>query len=152
SGLFSKNSLSEDLIGPLLKVVLNSPRLRNANAGQLNVPGIDLVDSHSRVAIQVTTEVAAEKVTETCQMFLERGYHKKYRRLVMFQLTNTVPRYRAVTRQRWKRLYGRKLRFDPSRDILPLPRVLDLIRHLPPKDIFKIEELLARSIVGERFI
>jgi len=63
-GLFSKNRLIEDLLLPVFRIVLKAPQLRNLNKAGVNFPYIDLADELSRIAVQVTTERTAAKVTD----------------------------------------------------------------------------------------
>lgn len=118
AGLFSKNRITEDLLLPVFRLTLNSPNLANVNQKTVNSPYIDLADSQARLAIQVTTAREAAKVTETLTKFIEHDYHKQYDRLVFFILTGNELRYTAPTKEKWKKTCGRKLRFDPARDIL----------------------------------
>lgn len=152
AGLFSKNRITEDLLLPVFRLTLNSRNLQNVNQKTVNFPYIDLADDQARLAIQVTTERGAAKVTETLTKFIEHNYHKQYDRLIFFILTSNAPRYTAPTKAKWKEISGRKLRFDPARDILT---PLDLFKHiqaLPQSDIYAVHDFLAQSVIGEAFV
>jgi hypothetical protein len=67
AGLFSKNKLVEDLLLPVFRIVLNAPHLRNLNQAGTTSPYIDLADERSRLAIQVTSERSAAKISALCR-------------------------------------------------------------------------------------
>ncbi|MEZ5417445.1 MAG: SMEK domain-containing protein [Vicinamibacterales bacterium] len=153
TGLFSKNRLSEDLLLPLFQIALAAPNLRNVNRDRLNYPDVDLVDDRRRIAIQVTTERTAAKISSTLSSFTKARRNKRYGRLVFFLLTDRVPRYSAKNIRAWKRARGgATFRFDPVRDILAIPNLFSLIQGLPQKSVFQVAELLAQSVIGERFV
>ena len=87
AGFFSKNRLIEDLLLPVFRVVLSAPRLQNLNQRGRTSPYIDLADERTQLAIQVTTERSATKITETLTNFISNRYQRRYKRLVFFILT-----------------------------------------------------------------
>jgi len=52
-------------------------------------------------------------------------------------------------KKKWKEICGRKLRFDPERDIVTTPDLFPLIAHLRHSKILSVQEILAQSVVGE---
>jgi hypothetical protein len=153
AGLFSKNRLSEDLLLPLFQLALGAPDLRNVNRDRTNHPDVDLVDDRRGIAIQVTTERTAAKISDTLTSFAKARGNKRYRRLVFFLLADRVPRYSAKNVSSWKRTRaGARFRFDPAQDILGISNLFRLVQGLPQQSIFRIADLLAQSVIGERFV
>jgi hypothetical protein len=153
-GLFSKNRLTEDLLLPLFKIALESPSLRNVNQDRQNFPGIDLADDGARLAVQVTTDASAGKITETLKTFFANDLPSRYDRLVIFHLTDRPPRYTVATKAKWRRVRarGRRFRFDPTRDVITTTSLFRTVQGLPHGEIYKLSDVLAQSIIGERFI
>ena len=152
AGFFSKNRLIEDLLVPIFRVVLKVPHLRNLNRGGKTSPYIDLADQRSRLAIQVTSERSAEKVTETLTNFVSQNYQKRYRRLIFFILTDNAMRFSAKSKKVWRKICGKKLRFDPSADIVTTLGLFSLIASLENSEVFAIQDVIAQSVIGEAYI
>lgn len=152
AGLFSLNRLAEDIFLPVFRLTFAAPGLRNLNSTVANYPYIDLGDTSTHLAIQVTTERREAKVTETLQNFVEKKYYNQYNRLVMFVLTDHKLRFAPKTKARWKRVCGSHLTFDPASDIITPLQLLPLIQQLTEIQISQVDELIARSIVGEEYI
>jgi hypothetical protein len=152
AGLYSKNTLAEDLLLPVFQLALEAPKLRNLNKQAANFPYIDLADDRSRLAVQVTTERSAAKVTETLTNFISRNYHKRYKRLVFFILTGNRVSFSAKSKGVWQKICRRKLRFNPATDVITIPQLLPLIGGLAHSKIFAVEGIVARSVIGEAYI
>lgn len=150
AGFLSKNKLVENLLLPVFQIVLNAPKLLNFN--QTNFPYIDMADDRSRLAIQVTTETTAEKVTETLRQFISHNYHKRYKRLVFFILTASKPKFTVKSKKKWKRICRRKLRFNPQADIITTPDLFPLIAHLSHSKILSVHDIIAQSVIGQAHI
>ena len=151
-GLFSKNRLAEDLLLPVFRIVFGAPDLRNVNQEASNSPYIDLADEKARLAIQVTTERSAAKITETLAGFIKNGYERRYGRLIFFVLTGEKLRYTESSRANWKKVCGRKLRFNSDADILNTPGLFPLIQGLQAPEIFAVHEILETSVIGGRHV
>jgi hypothetical protein len=152
AGLYSKNRLTEDLILPIFRVLFDAPGLRNANTGLNNYPFVDLVDDNGGLAVQVTTERTAAKVTYTLQGFLDSGMQDRYARLLFFLLSPTLPNFQKQTKDNWSTRCKGKLDFDPSRDIIGPLNLLPLIQGLPQEQLELIYQLISKSVVGKDFI
>lgn len=152
AGLYSKNRLAEDLILPVARLIFAAPDMRNANAAQLNSAHVDLVSDGARLAIQVTTERAAAKITSTLTGFLEDGLDKNYDRLVFFLLTPNLPNFQKPTRDAWTTLCKDRLAFDASRDIIGPLQLLPLIQALPQEQFEEAYKIISKSVVGKDFI
>jgi hypothetical protein len=152
AGLYSKNRLAEDLILPVFRLILDAPDLRNANADQINSAHVDLVSDHRRLAVQVTTERTAAKVTSTLTGFLEDQLDKKYQRLVFFLLTPNLPNFQKPTKDGWVPLCKDRLDFDSSRDIIGPLNLLPLIQALPQAQLEEVYKFIAKSVIGKDFV
>jgi hypothetical protein len=152
AGFFSKNRLIEDLLLPVFRILLKAPRLQNLNQGGRTSPYIDLADERAQLAIQVTTERSAAKVTETLTNFISNRYQKRYKRLVFFILTVSRPRFPVKTKRRWRRIYGRKLRFDPAADIITTSDLFPIIAGLAHAEVLRVHDVIAQSVIGEEHV
>ncbi|MEZ5277871.1 MAG: SMEK domain-containing protein [Opitutaceae bacterium] len=152
AGFYSKNRLLEDLFLPILRIVLHSPSLRNLNQESTNFPHVDLADDQERVAIQVTTERTAKKVTSTIEGFIDCNYHKRWSRLVFLVLSNPDPKYNGTSRKNWARLISGKFQFHPETDVLTPSTLYANIAALLPSEISQIQEIFNQSIFGENHI
>ena len=152
AGFFSKNRLVEDLLLPIFRLVLKARHLHNLNQDVPNFPYIDLADDRSRLAIQVTTERSAAKVTETLTNFVSSGYQKRYKRLVYFVLDMNGTRFSVKSKRRWNKICRRKLHFDPAKDILTIHDLFRLIVGLEHSKFFAVHDIIAQSVIGEDHI
>jgi hypothetical protein len=152
TGFYSKNKLIEDLLLPMFQILLRASHLRNLNQGRVNFPYIDLGDDRARLAVQVTTERSAEKVTKTLRQFISHNYQKRFKRLVFFLLTPRKTNFSAISKRKWRRICGRKLRFNPEADIITTLDLFPLIAHLPHSKILLLHDIIGQSIVGEAYI
>lgn len=87
------NLALEDAFIPILKSVFNLPNLINLNRKQKNFPGIDLGDDYDRIAFQVTSTTALEKVKFTITQFMSRSYHNTFDELYVLMLGRKQAKY-----------------------------------------------------------
>src|SRR5258708_186121 len=152
AGLYSKNRLAEDLLLPVFQISLKAPHQRNLNQKGSNFPYIDLADDVVRLAIQVTTERTAAKVTDTLSKFIQKGYQKQYDRLIFFILTGDRVRYAASTKSKWQTICKNKLGFKPTSDIITILDLFSIIQGLPHLDIYALHDIFAHSVAGEAYV
>ncbi|MGD0017271.1 MAG: SMEK domain-containing protein [Verrucomicrobiia bacterium] len=152
AGLYSKNRLAEDLLLPIFKIVFKLPNLKNVNRDTVNFPYIDLADDGERVAMQVSSETSASKITETLKGFIAKGYHARYDRLLIFLLTTLKSNYQARTKKQWSRLCRNRVRFNPDSDIINTQELYRLIQGIPHADILAVHDIIASSIIGEEYV
>lgn len=152
AGLYSKNRLAEDLILPVFRRILDAPDLRNANADQNNSAHVDLVSDQKKIAVQVTTERTASKISTTLTGFLEDQLDKKYQRLIFFLLTHNLPNFQKPTKDGWAEICSGRLNFDSSRDIIGPLNLLALIQTLPQDQLEEVYIFIAKSVVGKDFV
>src|SRR5271157_844110 len=152
AGQYSKNRITEDLLLPVFSRVFSAPSLRNLNTAEPNHPYLDLADDSARLGIQVTTERAANKITQTLQGFLGAKLHQRYDRVIFFLLLAARPTFAPGTHRKWAAICKGKLTFLPKRDIVSLPELSSLIQALPYSDIAAVRDIIAKSIVGEEYV
>lgn len=93
-GLTDINKFCEDFLVPVLRRALDLPHLRNLNhTEKRNFPAIDLADDEAETAIQVTSTAEKSKVLDTLAKFTTHGLYTKYRRLLIYVLTEKHERY-----------------------------------------------------------
>jgi len=149
AGFFSKNRLLEDLLLPVFSLVFQAPALRNLNSSTQNNAYLDLGDEVARVGIQVTSENDASKITKTLEGVVDTKLYEKYDRVVIFMLRHVRPKFAKKTKVGWSSICASNLNFVPESDIISLPELLSLIGARPFPEIRKIQEIIARSVVGE---
>ncbi len=67
--------------------------LVNLNTEQANYPAVDLGDRTRRIAIQVTNEDGADKITHTVAKAVEHNHHEDFDRLIIFFLLPRKPNF-----------------------------------------------------------
>ena len=66
------NKISEDVLVPLFRLIVNFPDLKNLNTEtKKNFPGIDLADDTAGVAFQVTATSDSQKIKDSLRTFVE---------------------------------------------------------------------------------
>lgn len=151
-GLFSKNRLTEDLILPVFRTVFAAPDLRNANDGLNNYPHVDLIAEASRIAVQVTTERTASKISDTLTGFLDDQLDQRYGRLIIVILTMNPPNFQKPTKDTWANQVTGKLDFEPSRDIITPTTLYPLIQALERNHLEIVYTIVVKSVLGKEFI
>lgn len=152
AGYLSQNKLLENLILPVLRVVLNASGLQNANSGTVNQAHIDLIDTKQKLAVQVTTTRDASKITDTLKGFLAAKRHRNIRALKFVVFADPCPNYRSATTAGWKRICSGKLAFQPARDVIDLDGLFRLIDDLSTARLLKVREIIAQSVVGTEYV
>lgn len=108
--------------------------LKNANDGNRNAPGIDLIDHEAHVVAQVSVTCSRKKVQDSIDSFDKPdGIWQFY----FVPITEKAPKYKSD----FKLPYG--LRFDRSSDILDITRIMELAN-----SIDKLEKL---SLLVEKY-
>ena len=93
--------LSETVVLPVLKIILDLPDLRNLNSEKRDFPGIDLGDPTAGVGIQVTAQANASKIRECIRTCIRHGVHRTYPHLRVFVLTEKQSVYRFAPEAEW---------------------------------------------------
>ena len=143
--------LSETIVCPVLKIILDLPALRNLNSAERdNFPGIDLGDPTVGVGIQVTARADASKIRSTIRTCIRNRVHHTYPHLRFFVLTEKQIAYRLD----FKDELDGKLRFDPQVDVLDYTDVLRAASKLGVAELSAVDEALARishTVTAEGF-
>ncbi|HKY30123.1 MAG TPA: SMEK domain-containing protein [Pyrinomonadaceae bacterium] len=143
------NHLSEVILVPILKETFDYSDLRNLNAEHRNYPGIDLADDLAKVAIQVTSTPDSEKIKDTLIRFVQNELYKKYKRLIIYILTEKQGSYSG---KGFDKITQGKFLFDKNRDIIDYRDLLKIISSLQLDRAQKIQHLLETNFASQDFI
>lgn len=130
--LFDINHHAEVFYAGLLNLTYDY-QLKVGEFQKKNMQVIDLYDDYNRIAVQVTSDTSANKVSETLNKFAKKRYAEKYDRQIIFIITEKVLHKRA-----YESLPDCGIKFDPERDILD---VKDLIKKIYTLDTIKLKEI-----------
>lgn len=134
--------LSETVVLPVLKIILDLPDLRNLNSEKRDFPGIDLGDPTAGVGIQVTAQANASKIRETIRTCIRHGVHRTYPQLRVFVLTEKQSVYRFAPEAD---LEG-KLTFDPQADVLDYTDILRAASTLRGAELSAVDQALQADL------
>ncbi|RVU04664.1 hypothetical protein EOE18_10925 [Novosphingobium umbonatum] len=118
------NLALEDAFIPILKSVFNLPHLINLNRKQKNFPGIDLGDDYDRIAFQVTSTTALEKVKSTVTQFMSRSYYNTFDELYVLMLGRKQATY---SQSAVDALLTSDFSFDCKKHIIDLGDILRMV-------------------------
>jgi hypothetical protein len=133
-GRFDINSVTEDFLLPIVKVIFDCPDLKNQNQIQQNFPAIDLGCRKSKVSFQVTTDASSEKVESTLTKFRQHGLGKDFDSVYILALTEKQSIYKA--KSLLEIISELDVTFDVSKNILDMR---DLLQRLKTLDTKKLE-------------
>jgi hypothetical protein len=74
------NVVAEDFLIPILNEIFNC-NLSNANSVKKNYPAVDLIDEYNRIAFQVTSTSANDKIKNTINKFIENQMFSDFNEL-----------------------------------------------------------------------
>ena len=138
------NLVAEDILVPLLRIVLDYPNLKNLNAEEKkNFPGVDLGDFQKRVAIQVTSTSTTKKVEDSLKTFVGHGLDAHFSHLRFYIITERQGRYKG---EGWADIIDGKFIFNKEKDILDSLDILGRISHLEDEEVHRIESYLETAI------
>jgi hypothetical protein len=140
-GRFDINSVAEDFLIPVLKVVFACPDLRNQNEIQMNFPAVDLGCRTTRLSFQVTTDASSTKVEKTLKGFHDHDLGKLFDRVYILALTEKQSTYGASALAR--QIAKLSVLFDPAEHIIDVTDLLARIRQLETSDLERIDAYLA---------
>lgn len=104
------NVISEAMIGKLFNLIFNYNLTPTGTLSQ-NFPCLDIVDTHNRISIQVTSDNSKKKIQKTVDCFYTNKLFEKYDRLIVFVLGERQTRYRNL-------VIPKEISFDPNEDII----------------------------------
>ncbi len=149
AGLTSLNVIAEDILCPILALVLDAPYLISVNAESPNRDTVDLYSPSRRLGVQVTSDTSAKKIRKTLEGALSGSWANSLDRL-KFVLVSTQKTDRgSKTKQSWIEATPDGLNFDPNCDVIEcISELLKLIKPRPDQDILRIAALLDSSVLG----
>lgn len=136
-GRFDVNSVAEDFLIPVLKLVFDCPDLQNMNKVLANYPAVDLGCATTRFSFQVTTDGSSSKVEKTLEKFHEHGLGKTFDRLYVLALTGKQASYKAKSLQ--QAIAAVPIAFDPTENVIDWRDILTRIRHLETEKLEAID-------------
>lgn len=140
-GRFDVNSVAEDFLIPLLKLIFDCPHLQSMNKIQPNFPAVDLGCATTKVSFQVTTDGSSSKVEKTLEKFHEHGLERTFDHVYVFALTEKQASYTAKSLER--AIAALTIPFDPATDVIDWENILTRIRHLETEKLEAIDHYLA---------
>jgi uncharacterized membrane protein len=103
--------------------------LGNMNVRRQNEAYIDLIDDNKKIAIQVTSDNTAEKISKTIEGFFRDGKNAGYRLKVLLIAKQAKDYRKDFT-------FNGKYQFDPEKDVVDVEK---LLRDIADKDIDQLE-------------
>lgn len=140
-GRFDINSVTEDFLIPIVKLVFDCPDLQNMNRVQVNFPSVDLGCTTTRISFQVTTDGSSGKILKTVEKFHEHSLSKTFDRLYVIALTGKQATYTAKSLER--AIAALTIQFNPAEHVIDLDDVLVRMRHLETAKLEAIDQYLA---------
>lgn len=127
----SYNVVAETTLAGLLNLI-HGWNLVNANSKKQNFPGVDLIDTDARVAVQVTSTNKPDKVDHTLEQFADKNYGTLFDKLIILVITddNPTPAMRSRTLSPW---------FSGETDIWNMTKVSEQIQNL--QDIALVDQI-----------
>lgn len=136
AGRVDLNTISEEIIRPVLQVVYSLPNLENLNFEHPNAPGVDLGDKVRRIAFQVTSRVTNQKVLHTIGKIVENDLYKDYDEFFVIGL---IPVTANISVKGWEKATLGKFPFNKTH----LLDTSDLYAKLDYVEITEVESLLS---------
>lgn len=132
--LFDINIVAEDFFKDFLNLVYGY-NLINLNIIEKNASAIDLGDSASKIAIQVTSDNSSTKIDETIKKFVERKLYNQYDRLLFLILTR---------KKKYSKVFetNNLFDFDKEKDIIDNKDILQYLRDKSTDELSCIAEFL----------
>jgi hypothetical protein len=140
-GRFDINSVAEDFIIPVLKVVFACPNLQNQNEIQMNFPAVDVGCRTTRISFQVTTDASSTKAQKTLTKFHEHDLEKLFDRVFILALTEKQSSYTASALA--SAIANLTIPFDPAEHIIDVGDLLSRIRPLDTSDLERLDAYMA---------
>lgn len=152
AGLTSLNSIAEDILCPILAIILRAPDLKSANVAAANTDTIDLYSSAQHLGVQITTDSSAGKVTSTLAGVPKGQWAGQLERIKFLILTPDQTRREQATKTKWQESAPPGLPFEPDNDVIDgATSLLRLIKPSTDDDLTAISDLLEASVLGKEF-
>lgn len=144
-GRFDINTVVEDFLIPILRVLFKCPDLKNQNEIQQNFPSVDLGCRSSKFSFQVTTDASSDKIVKTLEKFREHGLEATFNHIYVVTLTEKQASYTAKSLT--EAISALPVQFNPSEHILDTDDLLSRIKNIETSELEQIEEYLASEYV-----
>lgn len=112
--------------------------LKDLNVEKKNASYIDLVDKIKKKAIQVTSQNDSGKIKHTIEGFLKKSEHKDFQVQVVL-IAKLAKGYTADFS------FGKKYKFDHTKDVIDLERLLIIIKDKKLEKLEKISSFLSKQ-------
>lgn len=136
--LFDNNIVAQRFFCQLLNAIFDL-ELRVMDDVHPNYPAIDLGDSTTRIAYQITTEKGSAKVQSTLDGFVRHGLNHEYDTLKFLVIGDRQATYDAVK-------VPDGLRFDCDKDILDIAGLLKDVNRLDTAHLEKLRAIFEQEM------
>ncbi len=136
--LFDNHTVAQHFFRRLLNAAYQLELVELDNLAE-NFPAIDLADANKRIAYQVTTEKASEKVTKTLSKFKQHKLDARFDTVKILIIGDRQQTYDAVR-------IPDKLKFSTTDDIIDVAGLLKHIKTLDTAQLEAIQEVLAEEV------
>lgn len=113
-------------------------KLMNANVFAANTEAIDLIDSHNKIVIQVSSTATKQKIESALAKNLSSYGAHKFKFISISKDASALRKVRFVN--------PHKLDFSPETDIFDVPSILKVIGSLPPDVLLRIYEFIRKEL------
>ena len=153
TGYFDINTLSEDILIPIMSLAFSCPDLKNQNKIRMNYPAVDLGCSASRISIQVTSNASSRKIADTLQKFKSHNMEQNFEKLYIYVITEKQKKYASKALDR--KIADLPIAFDKSQNIIDYRDIPQLLEDLDNKKIMRacevLESAFSASEVSDEF-
>lgn len=132
------NVISEPLIGKLFNLIFDY-NLKPTSSLSKNFPCLDLIDTHNKISIQVTSDRTKKKIQKTIDCFYANKFFEEYDRLIVFVLGERQKDYRNLE-------LPKEISFDPNEDIIDFKMLLRFVSVLNIDTMDKVIRALDAEI------
>ncbi len=132
-GHFDINTLAEDFLIPVFKIVFNCPNLQNQNRIQMNFPAVDLGCKTSRISIQITSDSSSSKVCKTLEKFKSHNLSDDFDILYVYVITERQNSY--TSEKLAEAAYKLPFKFDASTNILDFRGLAKMLNELTTEQL-----------------
>src|ERR1041384_6437260 len=135
------NRVSENIMCPLLRLIYGYQEIRNLNyTDWRNYPGVDIADSQSRIAFQITSSADNDKIKDTLEKINRHRQYQRYDRFVVYVLTEKARKYST---KQYPSITQNHFAFDAKKDIWDYRDLLQAIAKLEDtSQVRRIEQFL----------
>lgn len=141
------NKVAENVVVPVFREIFDCPNLVNLNLEQGNMPGVDLGDKTRRIAFQITSTAANDKIKHTLEKFTKFNLNEQYDVLYVYIITEKQGSYADGD---YNTLLDNRIHFDKNRHILDYTDVMKRIDAITDYEKIKRVEALLEAQFRDR--